>query len=226
MNQHQRYPLLWPTGWVRTRSVLRQSAAFKQTVDGIEDRLENGVKTRVAVKRERQVSVLSATERLERQLTLLGAQDAVLSTNVALRLDGRPRAGEKEPDDPGAAVYFFLHKKPIALACDKWNRVADNIAALAGHIDAQRRIARYGVGSLDQIFAGYVALPANTAADWRNVFGFADDVRPSLVALDEKFRELARSAHPDAGGSHLQMARLTEARAFARKELATWMEGK
>jgi hypothetical protein len=30
----------------------------------------------------------------------------VISTNVRMRLDGLPRSGEKESQDPGAAVYW------------------------------------------------------------------------------------------------------------------------
>jgi hypothetical protein len=56
-------------------------------------------------------------------------------------------------------VYFKLHGKDRVLACDKWDRVADNIAAIAAHIDAIRRQDRYGVGTIDQAFAGYSALP-------------------------------------------------------------------
>ena len=62
------------------------------------------------------------------------------------------------PDDPGVAVYFQLHDKERVLACDKWDTVADNIAAIAAHIDGIRRQDRYGVGTIDQAFAGYSAL--------------------------------------------------------------------
>lgn len=195
----QRYPLSWPTGWRRTPSGQRRHASF----------------TRAG----RALTMADAIQRLSGELSRLGAAREVLSTNVETRLDGLPRSGQPEPGDPGAAVYFELRKKPIALACDKWRRVADNVAAIAQHIDALRRIDRYGVGTLDQAFAGYAALPANTAAAWRDVFGFGETEAVTWATVEDRFRSMAKTAHPDAGGSDLEMARLSEAKAFAKAAL-------
>jgi hypothetical protein len=214
--QQQRFPLSWPTGWKRTPRHQRQRAAFSasgvQTVDRGNGQIER-------VRTTRALTVADALKRVSAELSRLGATREILSTNVVLRIDGLPRSGQPEPDDPGAAVYFHLKGQPRCLACDRWNRVADNIAAVAQHIDALRRIDRYGVGTMEQAFAGYAQLPANTAANWRDVFGFKDDQRVTWAEVEDAFRELARAAHPDAGGTHEQMARLSEAKAFARKEL-------
>jgi hypothetical protein len=106
------------------------------------------------------VTIAVARERLQREIDLLGGADAILSTNVELRLDGRPRSDRAEPPDAGVAFYFRLNGKPIVLACDKWDRVADNITAIAKHIEAMRGMDRWGVGNKAQAFAGYEALPA------------------------------------------------------------------
>lgn len=216
LQDHQRYPLAWPVGWKRTPRHQRQRAAFSASSKRLVDL--GGGQTRTE-RTTRSLTVADAIARLSAELGRLGAQHEVLSTNVQLRLDGLPRSGQPEPEDPGAAVYFRLKGQPRVLACDRWNRVADNIAAIAQHIDAIRRMDRYGVGSLEQAFAGYAQLPANTALDWRNVFGFAKDAQVYPGDVDEKFKELARLHHPDAGGTHEGMARLSEARAAARKEL-------
>lgn len=203
-----RYPLEWPLGWKRSRS--RRHADFKMTR---EDRVGQEVR-----KRATPVNTLTATERLERQLDMLGARDAVLSTNVTLNLRGIPR-GDENPSDPGAAVYFKFKGKATVLACDTYYRVADNIAALAAHIDALRRIERYGVGTIEQALAGYKALPADTAADWRAVFGFPKDSKPTLDQVDSAYKALARQKHPDAGGTDIEMAHLNRARDYATSEL-------
>lgn len=215
--QQQRFPLSWPTGWKRTPRHQRQRSAFSASTASLVD-AGNG-QTRV-VRTPRSLTVADALKRVSAELSRLGATREILSTNVVLRIDGFPRSGQPEPDDPGAAVYFHLKNQPRCLACDRWNRVADNIAAIAQHIDALRRIDRYGVGTMEQAFAGYAQLPANTAADWRNVFGLGDGT-VKWQAVEDRFRELARAAHPDAGGNHEQMARLSEAKAFARKELVS-----
>jgi hypothetical protein len=217
----ERYPLQWPAGWPRTPYSARRRAKFSHKSTEMRS---NGSGGTWAVQASCQLSIATAIRRLEGEMRRLHAQDWLISSNVPTRLDGMPFAKAGNPADPGVAVYFRFGatREPRVLACDAWDRVADNIAAVAGHVDALRKIDRYGVGSLEQAFAGYAALPANTAADWRAVFGFPKDSRPTKAQVNVKFQELARSAHPDRGGSHEQMARLTEARAFAidSKELS------
>jgi hypothetical protein len=132
-----------------------------------------------------------------------------------VRLDGLPRSGQAEPRDPGAAVYFTLKRAERCLACDRWDRVSDNIAAIAQHIDALRRIDRYGVGTLDQAFAGYAQLPERAGRDWWTVLGVEPDA--PLAVIEEAFRDRARVLHPDTGGNHDAMASLTAARTEARR---------
>jgi hypothetical protein len=196
-----RWPLEWPAGWKRTPRYSRKRAAFAT----------NKVTTG-------RLSVSIATDRLQGELDRLGARRATLSTNVSLRLDGRPRSDE-EPQDPGASIWFQFRGKATVLACDKWDRVADNIAALAAHIDALRRIERYGVGTIEQALAGYKALPADTAADWRAVFGFTKDSRPTLDQVDSAYKAAARAKHPDVGGSDVEMMHINRARDYALTEL-------
>jgi hypothetical protein len=140
----------------------------------------------------------------------------VVSSNVPRGEKGAPLGSAAEPKDPGVAVYFQFKGRPTTLACDAWTRAADNMTAIAQHIDALRRIKRYRVGTLDQVFAGYAALTAG-AASWWDVLG----VRPNatLSDVEDAFRRLAKEHHPDAGGSHEAMARLAAARDTARREL-------
>jgi hypothetical protein len=193
------FPLHWPLGWKRTE--YRQSARFRTGKEPI--------------------SIYRAMQRLQYELDRLGAERTLLSTNVETRLDGTPRSDRREPNDPGAAIYFVLSGRKTVMACDKWFRVADNIAALAAHIECLRGIDRYGVGSLEQAFRGYQQLEDFTqGVPWRRVLGFKDDQSVTLEMVEARFRELAKQHHPDtAGGDHLQMSQITEAIADARKEL-------
>jgi len=101
---------------------------------------QTGINTTQTVRRS--LTVADARNRLDLELQRLGARDVLLSTNVQVRLDGLPRSGQNEPADPGAAVYFTLKGKPRCLACDRWSRVADNIAAIAAHVYAIRAVDR------------------------------------------------------------------------------------
>lgn len=215
------YPLEWPEGWPRTNPAGRKPAKFGVMKDSGHSWKERG-----------RISVHAAVRRLQTELDRLGALNATLSTNMPTRLDGQPLSNAKEPDDPGVALYFTRRGKPIAMACDRWTRVADNIAALAAHIDALRRIERYGVGSLDRAFHGYKALGAPGEGPkrfWREVLMIQSDDREwiakslpagELARAELAYRHLAKKHHPDNGGSAEKMAELNAAIAEARKELA------
>lgn len=196
MSAAERFPLSWPAGWKRTDRYKRKRAPFRS--------------------RGAALSMMGAIQRLSGELSRIGAGGEILSTNVATRLDGLPRSGQAEPDDPGAAVYFTLKGKPRCLACDAWDRAADNVAAIAQHIDALRRIDRYGVGTMEQAFAGYQALPS-AAGSWFVVLEFKE---PPKVwdMIEARYKSLARVHHPDVGGNVDTMAKINAAYDTARAE--------
>lgn len=200
----QAFPLQWPQGRPRKPANRRGDAAFgKRGSDGW---LKN-------------LTLAQARDRLQGELDRFRVKSVVLITNVELRLDGLPKSGQPEPIDPGVALYFDLGGKPHVLACDTYRRVADNIAALAAHIEATRKIERLGVATAAEMFAGFQALPAPGSTPWWQVLG----VQPSATAaqIEAAFKRLARERHPDvAGGSHELMADLNRARDEGLRERA------
>lgn len=203
METPQRHPLFWPSGWPKTRAHQRKTATF-----GIMQ--EGGIKKRL--------NAGEAMDRLERELDALGAKDLVLSTNVELNLRGQPRGDRGEPSDPGAALFFTYKGKNVALACDRWERVADNIAALAKHIEAMRGMDRWGVGTVEQLFTGYIALPA--PEQWWNVLGCAR--LADRAAVRAAFVKASGNAHPDKpNGSAAAMTRINLAWDAAQVDLAS-----
>jgi hypothetical protein len=206
-----RYPLAWPRGWIRTRA--RRAAMFsknprKTTTDGQAYRLRAAL------------TVGDGLERLAGELRRLGARQIVISSNLRTNLDGTITAKQaKQLEDPGVAVYFRLHEAPRVLACDRWTSAADNMAAIAGHIEAIRAQDRYGVGTLDQAFAGYAALPpvgGTQGGDWRTELGMPDARDLTWTAVEAQYRRLLLERHPDRGGSHDAIVRLNLARDAAR----------
>lgn len=220
------YPLSWPAGWKRTpRDQRLATAPFTagESYTKTDRRQTEGgwVERERKASRSKPVTVAVAVERLEQQLGYLDAR-GFLSTNLELRLNGMPRSGQPNPDDSGAAVYFTLRGKRTVLACDKWLRVADNVAALAAHIRALRSIENYGVGTLEQAFRGYTALEdfSSGTIPWRRVLGFKDDATVGRDQVEEKYRSLMKRYHTDiTGGDHLQSAQLNLAIVQAREEL-------
>lgn len=142
---------------------------------------------------------------LSRVLTELGAElsrygvsesDIVVSTNIPLRLDGRPRGDVARPQDTGAAVYFRRRGVLYVVACDRWNRVECNLWAIAHHIEGLRASERWGVETAESALASYLALPAKAEArQWWHVLGF--DSCPTPDAALKAYRDLRRRVHPD-----------------------------
>ena len=181
--------LEWPAG--RRRATYREDAKFRD--------------------RGGAVGFDVAVKRLEQEIDKLGAKNVRLTMNVARSLSGKA-IGSVNPADPGVALYFDLGGKPFVLACDKWRRLPDNIAALAAHIEALRGQDRWGVSEgVEQAFAGHAALPAPKTC-WQ-VLGIPEGSDPTVV--NQAFRRLADLAHPDKGGSHAAMAEINRARTEA-----------
>jgi len=200
------YPLQWPTGRIRNAPAARRDGRFSV-------KRNNGrwIETKT-------LTVAEALGRLQDELDRIGARYPVVSTNIETRLDGLPRSGQAEPSDPGVALYFDLSGKPHCMPCDTYTKVAQNIAAIAAHIEATRAIERHGVSSVAEMFSGFTALPAPVAKrSWREVFGFTPHEPVSPTEVEYAFRAKAKKAHPDAGGSDAAMAELNAARDDALK---------
>lgn len=205
----QAFPLSWPHGRPRNKTPIRASFNTKHVPAG---------KAHIESK---QLTVADALGRLQGELDRLKASDYILSSNVALRLDGLPRSGQGEPDDRGVALYFTLAGKPHCLPCDRYDRVADNIAAIAKHIEATRAIERYGVANMAEMFSGFAALPPpGRRRPWRVVLELEDMDPVYEVNITDEYRRLARKHHPDRnGGSAEKMAELNVARDEALEEV-------
>ena len=166
------------------------------------------------------VDFVTARTALLHELDRLSARDVVLSSNVPLRRDGLPAVPDREPADPGVAVYFTRRGKPFVIACDQFERVRWNLRAIGATIEALRSIERHGTTSmLEQAFSGFAQLPAASPKPWRDVLGIPPG--PCNVdAVRARVRELARIHHPDAGGNEQRMAEINAAADVALRELA------
>ena len=134
-----------------------------------------------------------------------------------MKLNGLPYSGEKEPDDPGASVYWRKRddKQMKCMAIDQYTTVADNIAAIAATIEAMRAIERHGGAEiLERAFLGFQALPAPGSEDWRNVLREPKDI----TEAEATYRSLAQQMHPDHGGDpemfHVLLDAIEHARVF------------
>lgn len=214
------YPLTWPAGWPRKTDAQRADARFgrkdRRTVN-----YTNGGSTSWTTTKA--LTVSDGVKRELDELARLGARPGytVISTNVVVRLDGLPRSGQREPTDPGAAVYWQDRAgAPRVMAIDRYRAVADNLAAIAATLEALRAIERHGGAQiLDRAFTGFTALPPPAAArSWREVIGVPAGER-DMAAVRAAYRRRAQTDHPDRGGTHDAMAELTAAMRQAEHEL-------
>jgi hypothetical protein len=191
------YPLHWPIRQARTPSSRRGTDRFG-----------------------RELTISVASYDLQEEVRRLGGRDLVISTNVRQRVDGTgPLSGQRAPDDAGVAVYFTRAKQQVVFACDRYRRVEANLRAIALHLDAMRGMDRWGVGTLDQAFAGFQALPETAGGDpWWKVLGAEDPIRTG-DELQAAYREAARRAHPDKGGSQEAFVRVQRAFEQGREAL-------
>lgn len=182
------FPLVWPVGRARTTSRIRGN--FKEA--------------RTAITPTR------AADRLDHELGLAGAFEPRLTC------DGWERF--KRGTDVGAAVYFTLVKIPTVIACDRFDRLADNIAGIAAHVEALRGQERWGCSTRAEAFAGHKVLPPSSTIPraWWDVLGLKPDA--TIDDIERAHRDGLRRMHPDAGGSHDGMAAINAARDQARKE--------
>lgn len=206
----QAYPLQWPNGRQR-----RPASARKPTRFNRKERQYSSFNPNCSWMATSNITVADARRRLQEELDRIGARYPVISSNLETRLDGMPRSGQREPSDPGVAVYFELGGQPHCLPCDTYTTVAGNIAAVAAHIEATRAIERHGVASVREMFSGFAALPAPKS--WWEILGVSAAARRDEI--NKAFRAKALKLHPDAGGSDAQMFELNRAREEAMKAL-------
>ncbi len=171
------FPLQWPATWPRTKYPER--SRFRVTPGQARDEMLD-------------------------QLSMLGATNIVISTNIELRRDGLPtaKAMRSTPEDPGVAVYFDYGGAQRCIPCDRWDTIPDNMRAIGLTVGALRGLDRWGAKHMvDAAFTGFAALPAGgtSGEDPYAVLGVHPDA--SWAEVQAAYRQLAKQNHPDAGGS-------------------------
>jgi hypothetical protein len=184
------YPLAWPPGF--PRSAKREAGAFKTTLSGA---LEN-------VQRSLRRFASDSGKKLD---------GLIISSNYSL--------GAERPADPGVSVWFTWDGLQVCIPVDRYTTVASNLQAIHHVIEARRVELRHGTLALVRAaFTGFAALPPPASTKpWRDVLAVPADA--TLESVEQVYRIKARSAHPDNGGSHDDMAALNAAIRAARQEL-------
>lgn len=192
------YPLQWPAAWPRAKEI--KSAQFK-------------------------VGMGEAVSHLYDELDRLGATDIIVSSNMRVRLDGRPLAKQVRMEDEGVAVYFKYNGAQQCIPCDKWATVKDNVRAIGLTVEALRGLERWGAKEMvNAAFQGFKALPSaiivgdGTARAWWEVLDIPQD--SDLAAASRAYKEQLQTKHPDKGGTDREFIELKNAWEQAKEVLS------
>jgi hypothetical protein len=190
------YPLQWPEGWKRTPATARTTARFGKA----SRHSKYGGYTP-----GRALTIAEAVERVRAELTRMQVSDndLVINSDLKLRLDGLPMSNQREPEDPGAAVYWRDASRdgwPMrCMAIDRYDRVADNLAAIAATLDAMRAIERHGGAEiLNRAFTGFTAIE-DQSKPWHVVLGVP--AHASTNDVRDAYKRARSTTHPDRGGN-------------------------
>lgn len=182
------YPLAWPPNFPRTPEHRREKGRFQTTLAGALRNVQDSLRKFASDSGK-------------------AAAHVVMSSNYTL--------GVENPRDPGVAVYFLWDGLQVCIPVDRYVKIEANLQAIHLIIEARRTELRHGTLALVRAtFTGFAALPPPTGErSWRKVLG-----AQTLEEAERNWRDKARTAHPDNGGSHEAMTALNVAIAEARKE--------
>lgn len=148
---------------------------------------------------------------LRREVELLGGKGLVLSSNVTLDV--------QNPKDKGVVAYFTRGETSIAIPCDRWSKVEDNIKAIGLTIEAMRGMDRWGAKDMiTAMFKGFIAIEERTTRSCWDTLGVSPEATEAQIM--EAWRRLAQERHQDKpGGSHEAMIELNAAKDLALSTL-------
>lgn len=194
------YPLHWPPQKPRTPEAERRYGQFgyknAQGIGGSYSRKED-------------ITVYKATRRILNELgnfdrpgnrNRVDVEAIVISTNLELRKsDGRPRSDRRAPEDPGAVLYYELDGDPQVIAVDCYNKVEQNMAAIAAILECLRTMERHDSTVMKMAMAGIRGeLPAPDQVSlphWTTLFNVP--VTADYDQVKKAFKSIRGKYHPD-----------------------------
>lgn len=146
-------------------------------------------------------SLEGALRNLHHQISPMGGKSIILSSNYTL--------GAANPKEPGVVAYFTWQDMQVAIPCDRWTRIEQNVQAIALTVEAMRGMERWGAKHMIKaMFSGFKALPAGDSAWWVQL---GVDQGATKEQIKEAYRALCKVHHPDVGGNPDQFLKVQKA---------------
>lgn len=164
--------------------------------------------------RKYEVTLSTAFDDLEGELDRLGVDDYRYSFDAQQRQrDGRPYS-RASPDDPAFVLRWTKQGEQYAVGCDAYSRLRDNVRTVGLYVREKRMMEKRDVRTGETEFSN-LRLPSGDEAVAGEapphvVLGVEPDADSETVR--EAFRERAKEAHADTGGSTEEFIRVKEAK--------------
>lgn len=184
-------------------------------------------------------SVGAGYDDLERELRLLSATDVVIESGhdrTSIRNDGWPRSSATASHSD-IRLFFKCKHGNLRYECNAFGDWQANLRAIGLWLQRQRlAIEEWGIGTGGEAYRGFAALPGSVNGIAVGEWGTVEDAAAFLIQVAEDptaepwmvidgplgegqsvFRDAARKAHPDAGGTNDLMSKVNRARDFITK---------
>lgn len=169
---------------------------------------------------------------IRRELSAIGATHVVIEAGFRpdqIRDDGYPYSNER-PSHPTIRISFRREgSHPMCMTSGGYADWHYNVYLIALTLEALRAVDRYGCTQGGEQYEGWSQLPPaaepppRKASEWKSVTAawlWMGELcgKPLGTPLDVLYRECAKIAHPDRGGTNELMAKVTRARDFIDAE--------
>lgn len=206
--------------WPREQTRIRLESPFKRTLTQNEGTADER-------RRRSEVPYSTTLRELDRELEMLGVDEAVLQLAVSdrdIRLDGDIRA-DARPAHPGVVLTFTAPGKGVlTFACDLFERWHTNMRAIVKGLEALRLVDRYGITASGEQYVGWKEIgsgiplaerpdvldtmsieeAARVVVGWiSGAHDLAQNARTAIEDPDYRryaHRQALKHLHPDAGG--------------------------
>lgn len=153
-------------------------------------------------------TLTSAFDWVINEATHLGAKEITFTAAMSLGKRGEPLSNARQRG-PVAVWYVTAESpNPVCIAIGEYHYLVDNLWAVGHTLASMRTIRRHaGDWAARQSQQGFTALPPRRK--WWEILGVSESSPREVV--EAAYRALARTAHPDQGGSHEAMSNLNAA---------------
>ena len=145
------HPLIWPKDVAKTAKSRRIRGRFEVRKSAVgQGRGKKGVIL--------PISMPDALERLVNAISAVSGYGATITTNMPVTRHGAlimADEGSEKINMLAVGVLFYVSRTEYLVGCDRYKRVADNIAGVADYLSMVKRMSCMGCGAPMKVLEGF-----------------------------------------------------------------------